>query len=103
MRIKYLFATPLLLVTLITGCEVELPSKADLQEELQDEPQEELQEESQITGYAAPLSDEEFSSLDAEDQYRVANKLLGAMYRGVAVPDFFDVSKGMNTLELREG
>ncbi len=90
MRIKYLFATFLPLATLITGCEVELPSNVS-------------QKEFQIIDYAAPLSEEEFSGLDPENQYQVANKLLSTMYRGVAVADFFDISKGMDTLELKEG
>ncbi len=89
MRIKYLFVSLLPLAVLMSGCEVELPSKV-------------LQEEFQIVGYATPLSDQEFSSLDAEEQYRVANKLLGTMYRGVAVADFFDISKGMDALALKE-
>ena len=49
-------------------------------------------------GSAVALSQAEFNSLPAEEQYMVANKLLGTMFRGVAVEDFFDMSTGMANL-----
>jgi len=50
------------------------------------------------SGSAAALSQGEFNSLPAEDQYMVANKLLGTMYRGVAVEDYFDMNTGIGNL-----
>lgn len=50
-------------------------------------------------GSAVALSQGEFNSLSAEDQYMVANKLLGTMYRGIAVEDFFNVDAGMENLQ----
>jgi hypothetical protein len=52
-------------------------------------------------GSAVALSQGEFNSLPAEDQYMVANKLLGTMYRGVSVEDFFDPNAGMANLQPR--
>ena len=52
----------------------------------------------QAGGAATALSQSEYSSLSAEQQYMVANKLLGTIYRGVAVEDFFDLSSGMQEL-----
>lgn len=52
----------------------------------------------QASGAVAALSPSEFSTLSAEQQYMVANKLMGTMYRGIAVEDFFDMSTGMANL-----
>jgi hypothetical protein len=53
----------------------------------------------QASGSASALSQSEFNSLSAEKQYMVANKLLGTMFRGVAVEDFFNMSNGMESLK----
>lgn len=50
------------------------------------------------TGYAAPLSQAEFNSLPAEQQYQVASKLYGTFFRGISAEDFFDLNQGMNSL-----
>jgi hypothetical protein len=50
-------------------------------------------------GTAAALSQGEFNSLPAEQQYMVANKLLGTMFRGVSVEDYFDMNAGMANLQ----
>jgi hypothetical protein len=50
------------------------------------------------TGFAAELSTSEFNALPPEQQYEVANKLLGSMFRGIAVEDYFDTSNGIATL-----
>lgn len=52
-------------------------------------------------GTAVALSQGEFNSLPPEQQYMVANKLMGTMFRGVAVEDFFDVNAGMANLQPR--
>ncbi len=79
-----------ILVAAVTGCDVDVPSKG-------------AQAGFQVSGFAAPLSEQEYSRLSDEQQYRVANKLLGTMYRGVAVADFFDISQGMDKPVLKEG
>ena len=55
-----------------------------------------------VTGTAAPLSQSEFNALESDQQYRVANKLLGTMFRGVSVHDFFDLSQGTDNLTLND-
>jgi len=57
----------------------------------------------QAGGTAIALSQAEFNSLPAEQQYMVANKLLGTMFRGVAVEDFFDMNAGMENLRPADG
>ena len=49
---------------------------------------------SQVSGFAAPLSNSEYNSLTAEQQYQVVNKLAATVYKGVPVHEFFDVSAG---------
>ncbi len=80
----------LVLAVAVAGCDVDLPS-------------ERAGSSYQVSGYAAPLSEQEFAALSPEKQYQVADKLLGSMYRGIALADFFDLSQGMERLELREG
>ncbi|UCB55649.1 MAG: hypothetical protein JSW45_03730 [Thiotrichales bacterium] len=46
-------------------------------------------------GSAVALSQGEFNTLAPEQQYMVANKLLGTMFRGVSVEDFFDMNAGI--------
>ena len=50
-------------------------------------------------GSAVALSQGEFNTLSAEDQYMVANKLLGTMYRGIPAEDFFNLDAGMANLQ----
>ncbi len=50
------------------------------------------------TGFAAPLSQAEFNALPPEEQYQVASKLYGTMYRGISAEDFFDLSAGTESL-----
>ena len=53
------------------------------------------------SGYAGALSQSEFNRLTPEEQYQVANKLLGTMLRGVSAEDFFDLSAGTANLSLK--
>ena len=57
--------------------------------------------EFQAVGYAQPLTQKEFNSLSPEQQYQVANKLLGTMFRGVSAEDFFNLDAGTSTLQLK--
>ena len=50
-------------------------------------------------GSAVALSQAEFNTLPVEDQYMVANKLLGTMYRGIPAEDFFNLDAGMANLQ----
>jgi hypothetical protein len=52
----------------------------------------------QAGGAATALSQSEFNALSSQQQYMVANKLLGTMFRGVAVEDFFNMNAGMGNL-----
>ncbi|MCK5666337.1 MAG: hypothetical protein KAI17_22760, partial [Thiotrichaceae bacterium] len=52
----------------------------------------------EITGFAAPLSQSEFNSLDAEEQYQVASKLYGTFYRGIPADDFYNLDSGISSL-----
>lgn len=50
------------------------------------------------SGFAAPLSQAEFNSLPPEQQYQVASKLYGTLYRGISAEDFFDLNSGATNL-----
>jgi hypothetical protein len=54
-----------------------------------------------VTGYAAPLSDSEYNSLSPEQQYAVLNKLLGTIYKGMPVDEFFNVSAGLTNPQVQ--
>jgi hypothetical protein len=47
--------------------------------------------------YDFTLSQEEFDSLSADDQFMVANKVLSTMYRGIPADEFFDLTQGLET------
>ncbi len=51
------------------------------------------------TGFAAPLSQAEFNALPPEDQYQVASKLYGTLFRGISAEDFFDLNAGIANLK----
>ena len=51
-----------------------------------------------VSGFAAPLSQAEFNSLPPEEQYQVASKLYGTLFRGISAEDFFDLSAGTDNL-----
>ena len=90
---KALRLLPLTLMVALLGCEPKNPSDGL--------PPTDLFQNS-VTGTAAPLTQAEFNALEPEQQYRVANKLLGTMFRGISVNDFFDLSQGMTDLTPRD-
>jgi len=51
------------------------------------------------SGAAAALSQEEFNSLPPEQQYQVASKLYGTLFRGINAEEFFDMSGGIDKLK----
>ncbi|HBR98510.1 MAG TPA: hypothetical protein DD979_14205 [Gammaproteobacteria bacterium] len=50
-----------------------------------------------VKGFAAPMSESEFDALAPGEQYRIANKLMSTLYKGVAVDAFFDLSAGLKS------
>jgi len=51
------------------------------------------------SGTAVALSQGEFNSLPPDDQYMVANKLLGTMFRGVPAEDYYNLDAGMVNMQ----
>lgn len=49
-------------------------------------------------GAAAALTQAEFNALPPEQQYQVASKLYGTLFRGITADEFFDMSAGLGTL-----
>lgn len=72
---------------LLVACETDLPSEGG--------------SDFTPTGYAEPLSESQFEALSPEQQYQVANKLLGTMYKGLPVEDFLDLSENLSDPELK--
>lgn len=52
-----------------------------------------------VGGAAAPLTQAEYNALPAEQQYKVANKLYGTLFRGITADKFFDLENGVDTLQ----
>ncbi|MDH5544758.1 MAG: hypothetical protein OEZ43_04145 [Gammaproteobacteria bacterium] len=50
------------------------------------------------SGAAAPLTANDFNRLSPENQYAVASKLLGTLYKGEPMHEFFDLKKGVQKL-----
>jgi len=49
------------------------------------------------------LADNDYNSLSPEDQYAVANNLLGTLFKGIMAKDFFNLTAGVDDLEVSEG
>ena len=47
------------------------------------------------------LSDAEFNALTEEEKFAVSNKALGALFKGVAPDEFFDLTNGVFALVLK--
>lgn len=54
------------------------------------------------TGYAEPLEQEAFDQLTPEQQYQIANKILGVMTKGIPVDTYFDIDEGIDNLTVKE-
>ncbi len=50
------------------------------------------------SGAVAPLSQAEFNALSPEDQYQVASKLYGTLFRGISAEDFYNLDAGVGVL-----
>ncbi|MCW8936293.1 MAG: hypothetical protein OQK98_16385 [Gammaproteobacteria bacterium] len=56
-----------------------------------------------VKSYSGELTKSEYDALTNEQKYQVANKLLGTMFKGVPVDEFFDISNGMDNKTLKSG
>ncbi|GIX22619.1 MAG: hypothetical protein KatS3mg121_1402 [Gammaproteobacteria bacterium] len=74
----------LLAVAALGGCDADVPS---------DPAPEDF---SVPSGYGQSLSEADYRALDAVAKYQVATKLAAAVYKGIPVQDFFDLSRGLN-------
>ena len=71
----------------LTGCDPGLPKGAS--------------DDLKINGFAEALTQNEFNALTPEQQYQVASKIYGTLFRGISAEDFFDLSAGTATLVPR--
>ena len=55
------------------------------------------------SSYPDELKESEYNSLSNEGKYRVANKLLATVFRGMPVDEFYNISNGMDSLQLKAG
>lgn len=69
----------------VTGCSPDLPGG------------------NQSDSYSGELTQTEYTSLNNEQKYQVASKLLGTIFRGMPVDDFYDISAGTEQLQLKNG
>ena len=53
-------------------------------------------------GIARPLSDAEFEAMALDEQYQVVNKILGTLYSGVPVDEFYTIEPGSNLKKRHE-
>jgi len=53
-------------------------------------------------GMAKSMSGDDYNALSNEQKYVVANKLMGTLYKGVPVNEFFDFSSGLLPLKLKK-
>ena len=58
-------------------------------------------EEAQVEESMESLSDEDFNALTEEDKLGVSNKVMGALFKGVAPDEFFDLGAGVAALTLQ--
>ena len=56
-----------------------------------------------VKTYSGELTKSEYDALSNEQKYQVANKLMGTMFKGIPVDEFFDISNGMDNLTLKAG
>ena len=58
-------------------------------------------EEVQVAESMERLSDEDFNALTEEDKLGVSNKVMGALFKGVAADEFFNLGAGVAALDLQ--
>jgi len=56
-----------------------------------------------VNGEAAALSSTEYNQLTAEEQYAVANRLMGTLYKGIPADEFFDLEQGLGSPRVGGG
>ena len=69
----------------LTGCDPGLPKGAS--------------DDLKINGFAEALTQNEFNALPPEQQYQVASKIYGTLFRGISAEDFFSLDQGITTLQ----
>ena len=57
---------------------------------------------SSVEYYPGELTQKQYESLDNEQKYVVANKLLSTIFKGIPVGDFYDLQNGMQDLKLTD-
>ncbi|WDT76826.1 MAG: hypothetical protein MPW16_06330 [Candidatus Manganitrophus sp.] len=88
-RIAGLIISALLLVG--SGCTPEVPQPS----------QKNGSPNIRASGAAAMLSKSEYDALSSEQKYAVADKLMGTLYKGVPVSDFFNIEAGLANPTLK--
>lgn len=86
---------PVLLIPLVVACvpgELEVDDEASTGTSLP-----------RTKGAAAPLTNDSYNALPPLEQYQIANKLMGAFYKGVPASEFFDLSAGTERLRVTGG
>lgn len=56
-----------------------------------------------VSGEAKQLTTTEYNQLTPEEQYTVANRLMGTLYKGVPIDEFFDLSQGLQNPRIGDG
>ncbi|WP_108126442.1 hypothetical protein [Saccharospirillum mangrovi] len=64
-------------------------------------PSDKAKDDLQTRGAAIALSDADYRALPAIEQYRVSNRLLMTLYRGVPMDEFFNLSNGLYPLRVK--
>ncbi len=88
----------ILAAMVLTGCKPESPSQGANTDESAS-----LFGAEVVNGEAAALTSSEYKQLSAEEQYIVSNRLLGTLYKGVPVDEFFDLSQGLTSPKIGAG
>ncbi|WDT81795.1 MAG: hypothetical protein MPW14_08815 [Candidatus Manganitrophus sp.] len=88
-RIGGMILSALLLVG--SGCTPEVPQPS----------QKNASPNIRASGAAAMLSKSEYDALSSEQKYAVADKLMGTLYKGVPVSDFFNIEAGLANPTLK--
>lgn len=56
-----------------------------------------------VTGEAAALTSGEYNQFSTEQQFAISNRLMGTLYKGVPVDEFFDLTQGLASPGMGNG
>ncbi|HED39849.1 MAG TPA: hypothetical protein ENJ13_05420 [Chromatiales bacterium] len=92
--------TALLIATamILTACKPDSPDQGDTSNETTT-----LFGAQAVSGEAAALTTSEYNQLTAEEQYAVSNRLMGTLYKGIPVDEFFDLNQGLASPKVGAG